>query len=151
MAGKIPLALMATWLLIVPHVLVGLISLGGFFSVFFYTSFGTQFIAGVIVNMVMVGGALLSCAALFDPGPFRGAIKVFRARILAALWNFLNAVWLGYLILRQPPGEPSAMLAAQLALAVVTLCVLLLYAAEDDEAVKARKQEAEARRDGKKG
>lgn len=148
MAWKIPATLMATWLLIVPHALSGLVNVGGFFGIFFNAPFGIQFVAGVVVNLLMAAGAAVTCVALFDPGPFLGAIKVFWARIFAVLWNFLNGVWLVWLVYANEDGR-IGMLSAQLALAVITFSVLMLYAVESAEDKTTRKEESRKAKESK--
>lgn len=135
MTRKIPVTLLLTWLLIPPHVLWGLINTSGFVSIFLYAPFGREFVAGVIVNLIMALGAIVSCIALFDPGPFRGALKVFWSRIFAVLWNFLNSIWLVWIVYSNHEGD-IWMLVAQLLLALVTFSVLMLYAVEDTSSKK---------------
>lgn len=124
-----------------PHIGLALLNLSGFVSLFLYATFGTKFISGLIVTLFVSCGAALTCIALFDPGPFFGVIRVFWSRILATVWNFLNGLWIGYSFYVSE-SDKILVPVAELALAVTTFSVLLLYAVEDDDKKKARKEES---------
>ena len=49
-----------------------------------------------------------------------------KVRVLAFIWNVLNALWLGYLIMRRETTD--MMQIGEMALAIITLGALLFFA-----------------------
>ncbi|MDI1229234.1 MAG: hypothetical protein PSY14_16260 [bacterium] len=79
----------------------------------------------ILLGCIVMGGEALTFFALWRPGKFSSIGPLAKLRILAFIWNILNAVWLGYLAMR---GDADGMQIGEMALAIVTLGALLFFA-----------------------
>lgn len=79
----------------------------------------------IIMGCIVMGGEVLTCFALWRPGKFSSIGPLAKVRVLAFIWNILNALWLGYLIMR---GDADGMQTGEMVLAIITLGALLFFA-----------------------
>jgi hypothetical protein len=83
------------------------------------------------MGCIVMGGEVLSCFALWRPGKFSSIGPLAKVRILAFIWNILNALWLGFLAMRR---ETDMMQVGEMVLAVVTVGALLFFAIDRKKA-----------------
>jgi len=69
---------------------------------------------------------VLTCFALWRPGKFSSIGPLAKVRVLAFIWNILNALWLGFLIMRRETTD--MMQVGEMALAAITVGALLFFA-----------------------
>lgn len=79
----------------------------------------------ILLGCIVMGGEALTCFALWRPGKFSSIGPLAKVRVLAFIWNILNALWLGYLAMR---GDADGMQTGEMALAIITLGALLFFA-----------------------
>ena len=77
------------------------------------------------LGCIVMAGEALTCFALWRPGKFSSIGPLAKVRVLAFIWNALNALWLGFLFMR---GDADGMQTGEMALAIVTLGALLFFA-----------------------
>ncbi len=80
----------------------------------------------ILLGCIVMGGEALTCFALWRPGKFSSIGPLAKVRVLAFIWNILNALWLGFLIMRRETTD--IMQIGEMVLAIVTLGALLFFA-----------------------
>jgi hypothetical protein len=93
--------------------------------------FGDRVISMILLMILFVGG-LLTCIALWRPGRFTSLGPLPKVRLLAFVWNIMNAAWVGFLIMRNE--APEILQIGEMALSVVTAGALLFFALERKKA-----------------
>ncbi len=82
----------------------------------------------IILDCIVSGGEALTCFALWRPGKFNSLGPLPKLRLLAFIWNILNAAWLAFLIRR---GDTTDLMQiGEMVLAIITVGALLFFALE---------------------
>lgn len=117
-------------LLFLPHAgltLLAVINLG--LTVGVMDVYGTR-TKDLIIGGIILGGEILVCLSLWQPGKFSSLGAMSKVRIAATIWALLDCVWLAYLYLHSKNGT-ARMEAAEMLLAFVTVGALLVFGADD--------------------
>jgi hypothetical protein len=80
----------------------------------------------ILMGCIVMGGEVLTCFSLWRPGKFSSIGPLAKVRVLAFIWNILNALWLGYLVIRRETTD--MMQIGEMILAAVTIGALLFFA-----------------------
>lgn len=117
-------------LLFLPHALLALLAvINIFLTVGVMDLYGTR-TKDLIIGVIILGGEILTCLALWQPGKFSSLGAMSKVRIAATIWGVMDCAWLAFLYMHAK--TPSArMEMAEMLLAFVTVSALLVFGADD--------------------
>jgi len=113
-------------LLLLPHVLLTVLATANLIGDVGLLDWTGMRKLNIAMDCIILTGEVITCFALANPGKFTSLGRMPRVRMAAALWNFLNGVWLAWLFVKA--GSKSIHLGLEMVLAFVTLFALLAYA-----------------------